>query len=164
MAIFENPNNPQQPKEGVYCWYAEKGDKRIAIYVGQAGGKRSSLPKGTLFRGVSELQRCTFSSNEERNALDTDFIVGTAIIFYERQHYDCFWKHISDDPKKELEFVLTEQPILQNTGNTWIKEEYKVRKQEPKYWRLHRTPDNYNRQKISEAEAEIFKVLSKYDL
>jgi hypothetical protein len=44
MAIFENPNAPIQPCEGVYCWYAEKADRQIAIYVGQAGKVQGNCP------------------------------------------------------------------------------------------------------------------------
>ncbi|MBW1702958.1 MAG: hypothetical protein JRJ50_12735 [Deltaproteobacteria bacterium] len=85
MAIFGNPNFPVQPQRGVYGWYAHKnGKETIAIYIGMAGQKESFLPKGTLFRGISELQRNTFTSNSPNyNALDTDFIVGTAILFFE---------------------------------------------------------------------------------
>jgi len=84
MAIFENPNEPPQPQKGVYGWYAKKGDKKMTIYIGQAGGKNSPLPTGTLFRGASELQRSVFSSNPKEDnysTIDTDFIVGTAVIF-----------------------------------------------------------------------------------
>jgi hypothetical protein len=79
-AIFKNPNDPDQPQRGVYGWYAQKsGEEPITIYIGSAGQKRSFLQKGTLFRGVSELQRNTFTSNSPNyNALDTDFTVDWA--------------------------------------------------------------------------------------
>jgi hypothetical protein len=64
MASFANPNSPVQPQKGVYGWYARKdGEDPITIYVGNAGGRKSLLPKGTLNRGVSELQRNTLKSN-----------------------------------------------------------------------------------------------------
>ena len=88
MAIFENPNSPCQPHEGVYGWYAQKdGQETIAIYIGMAGQKMSFIPKGTLFRGISELQRNTFTSNHPYNTLDTDFIVGTTILYFESLGY-----------------------------------------------------------------------------
>jgi len=91
MATFENPNEPVQPQRGVYGWYALKdGSERVTIYVGMAGQKQSILQKGTLFRGISELQRNTFSQKyPECSYLDTDFIVGTAIIFFETKGYKC---------------------------------------------------------------------------
>jgi len=88
MAIFENPNDPVQPQCGVYGWYAQTADTQITIYIGEAGKKGSLTPKGTLFRGVSELQRNTFTSNSpDYNSLDTDFIVGTAIRFFENKGF-----------------------------------------------------------------------------
>lgn len=162
MAIFENPNEPHQPQKGVYGWYAKKGDKKITIYIGEAGKRNSSLPKGTLFRGVSELQRNTFSSNSPRyNSLDTDFIVGTAVIFFERRGYECVWKHISDNPEEEINFIDHEKPILQNEGNANIKEEFRARKQDTCHWKLNESPDK--KERIGEAENEIFKQLLKYD-
>jgi hypothetical protein len=49
-----------------------------------AGQKKFFLSKGALFRGVSELQRNTFTPNfPHYNKLDMDFIIGTAIRFFE---------------------------------------------------------------------------------
>ena len=106
MAIFKNPNSPAQPQAGVYGWYAEKdGGKRISIYIGMAGRKKSFIPKGTLFRGVSELQRNTFTSNSPHyDKLDTDFIVGTAIRFFEGKGYLCVWEHLRIDAKIKSHF------------------------------------------------------------
>lgn len=157
MATFENPNEPRQPQKGVYGWYAEKGDKKITIYIGQAGQKSSPLPTGTLFRGASELQRSIFSSNtkdDNYSTVDTDFIVGTAIIFCEKHGYECTWKHISNDPKEESKLVSCENPILQDYNNAKIKKAFKLRKPIG-YWKK-------NEQKISEAENEIFRELLKY--
>src|SRR5438046_10142218 len=109
MATFQNPNSPVQPQKGVYGWYAQKGrDEQIAIYIGNAGEKESFLPKGTLFRGVSELQRNTFTSNSSTSrysTLDTDFIVGTAILYFEKNGYSCVWKHISNEASSEERHV-----------------------------------------------------------
>ncbi|MFH0942312.1 MAG: hypothetical protein V1823_04765 [Chloroflexota bacterium] len=161
MATFENPNNPSQPQKGVYGWYAQKGEKKITIYIGQAGGKATPLPKGTLFRGVSELQRNTFTSNSpDYDALDTDFIVGTALIFFKDRGYECVWKHISNNPKEEIDFVRKEKPILQNPGNTNIINEFKVKKNVTGHWKSSKVLLE-RKKKITEAEYEIFEELTK---
>jgi len=160
MAIFENPNFPLQPQKGVYGWYAQKdGQATIVIYIGMAGQKPSLIPKGTLFRGISELQRNTFTSNTSNspyNTLDTDFIVGTAILYFERNGYSCVWSHISDNPADELRYVAEQKPILQNVSNTKIKMEFKLRKDEKDYWKTRKTQDG-----VKEAERELFSLLDK---
>lgn len=154
MIIFENPNTPQQPQKGIYAWYAEKDGRTLTIYIGQAGLKDTCLPKGTLFRGVSELQRNTFSSNSPTyDILDTDFIVGTAVKYFNEKDYQCIWKHISNDPKNERDFVLKEKPILQNV-NADILDKFKRIKSSTGPWKL--TPDL-----VHEAENKIFKQLSE---
>jgi hypothetical protein len=156
MITFENPNTPQQPQKGVYAWYAKKEDKMITIYIGEAGKKGSVLPKGTLFRGVSELQRNTFSSNSPSyDKLDTDFIVGTAVLFFSQNGYECIWKHISNDPQQERCFVAQQTPILQDENNTDIKPEFKSKKGIAGYWKL--SPS-----KVREAEDAIYQQLAKY--
>ena len=114
--FLKKTNDPIQPQKGVYGWYAQKdGSEPIAIYVGLAGQKQSLLPKGTLFRGISELQRNTFVQEYPNcNYLDTDFIVGTTIIFFENKGFSCVWKHLSNKPQEELTVVRSERPILQN--------------------------------------------------
>ena len=133
MAIFANPNSPIQPQPGVYSWSANKnGNESITIYIGNAGAKSGLLPKGTLYRGVSELQRCTFTSDEStsyHSTLDTDFIVGTAILFFERIGYSCVWTHLSNDPGDERRLVRERKPVLQDSTNAKIKPGYKMRKQ-----------------------------------
>ena len=158
MAIFENPNSPVQPQRGVYGWYAQKeGKKTIAIYIGMAGQKKSNLPKGTLFRGISELQRNTFTSNPPYNTLDTDFIVGTAILYFENLGYSCVWKHIDNDPYNEQEQVEEQEPFLQNTRNTKIKMELKLKKDEDNYWKNRNSIEG-----VTEAEKELFSILEKH--
>src|SRR5437879_13497949 len=103
MADFVNPNSPVQPQKGVYGWYARKdGGDPITIYIGNAGGRKSLLPKGTLNRGVSELQRNTRTSNQtncEYSTPDTDYIVATAILYFQENDYSCAAKHITEHPK-----------------------------------------------------------------
>lgn len=150
--IFENPNSPQQPQKGVYGWYARKGSQTITIYIGQAGNKKTCLPKGTLFRGVSELQRNTFTSDSPYyENLDTDFIVGTAIEYFAQNGYDCVWKHISDEPTEEQIMVKRERPVLQNSSAD-IKSQFKKVPCSAGKWKL--TPEL-----ALEAKNKIFNVL-----
>jgi hypothetical protein len=155
MVIFENPNSPTQPQRGVYAWYARKpGDEPLTIYVGMAGKKDSIILKGTLFRGISELQRNTFTSNSpDYNALDTDFIVGTAIKCFRDHGFSCVWRHIDNDPRNEVECVRVQKPILQNAnGLIWPK--YRLRKSEKGYWQVRKTKGG-----VAEAEKELYRVL-----
>jgi hypothetical protein len=156
MGIFKNPNSPVQPQTGVYGWFAEKGSaRRISIYIGMAGQKEAFIPKGTLFRGVSELQRNTFTSNSpDYDKLDTDFIVGTAIRFFEKRGYLCVWEHLSNNPTKELTLVASEKPVLQNVDNARIKDELRICKKHKGYWQGRK-----NEEGVREAEREIFSVL-----
>jgi hypothetical protein len=86
MAIFENPNSPEQPQPGVYIWYAHKdGGKRLTIYVGEPGKRKALFTTGTLCRGACQLQRTQFTSNGGLT-LNTNFVVGTGYsIFRERR-------------------------------------------------------------------------------
>jgi hypothetical protein len=155
MVTFENPNAPQQPQKGVYAWYARRGDKRRAIYVGQAGQKNSVLPKGTLFRGVSELQRNTFTSNSPfYDKLDTDSIVGTALLFFGQNGYECMWKHISNDPQQEVHLVAQERPILQNEKTAEIRPEFRLKKRDGR-WKLSDL-------QVRIAQDGIFQQLARY--
>jgi hypothetical protein len=155
--IFENPNSPQQPQKGVYGWYARKGNQTITIYIGQAGNKKTCLPKGTLFRRVSELQKNTFTSDSPNYAnLDTDFIVGTAIDFLVKNGYDCVWRHISDEPADEQIIVRRERPILQNVSAD-IKIQFKKIPCSIGKWKL-------NPELVDEAENKIFHVLQEMQI
>src|SRR5271170_1248521 len=88
MVSFENPNSPEQPQPGTYIWLARKGIEETTIYIGQAGKRDCLFPSGTLFRGAAELQRCQLTSRspvDPQSALDTNFIVGTAIRYFEKK-------------------------------------------------------------------------------
>jgi hypothetical protein len=155
MATFVNPNIPPQPQKGVYAWYAKKDNRILTIYIGQAGYKNTCLPRGTLFRGISELQRNTFTSNSPRyDALDTDFIVGTAIKYFEIKGFQCTWKHLDNNPTNERKIVEEEKPVLQDK-NGQILSKYKI-KHPTSRWKL--TPASVN-----EAENIIFQQLSSYE-
>jgi len=158
MAVFKNPNSPVQPQAGVYGWFAEKdGARRISIYIGMAGKKKSFISKGTLFRGVSELQRNTFTSNSPYyNKLDTDFIVGTAIRFFEGKGYRCVWEHLNDDPSRELTIVASKKPVLQDIGNARIKDRFRISKEKNHYWQMRKSDEG-----VREAETEVFSALER---
>lgn len=50
---FKNPDKPQQPTKGVYCWSDVVGRSDIPFYIGEAGKRRqgpASRPS-TLARG-----------------------------------------------------------------------------------------------------------------
>jgi len=88
--------------------------------------------------------------------LDTDFIVGTAILYFEKNGYACLWRHISDEPTDESRYVKEQKPILQNSTNGYIRDEYKLKKEED-YWKKRK-----NREGVSEAEKGIFSILDVY--
>jgi len=159
MITFENPNMPQQPQKGVYAWYAKKGNEVKTIYIGAAGKKHTVLPKGTLYRGICELQRDCFSSNSDSSPrydrLDTNFIVGTAVLFFSQNGYECIWKHISDDPQRERELVTPKGTILQDGNTTNIKPVFKLIKGTKDYWKLSDS-------RVREAENAIYQLLAKY--
>jgi hypothetical protein len=105
------------------------------------------------------LQRNTLTSNQtdsEYSTLDTDFIVGTAILYFEKIGYSCSWKHISDDPKDENRYVNEQKPILQNATGAKIKGDYRMRKAERDYWKRQLK----HREGINEAEKELFSILN----
>lgn len=116
------------------------------------------LPNGTLLRGVGELCRIPFTSNHATcsySSLDTNFIVGTAILYFEQNGYTCEWRHIDDDPKKERTLIAQQTPILQNPKTAKIKEEFRVRKDQG-YWKSRMTAAG-----INEATDEIFSALDR---
>ncbi len=161
MALFENPNDPIQPKPGVYCWYASKGDCKVSLYVGQAGGKNSFTVKGTLFRGVSQVQRNTLSSDSANNyrTVDVDFIIGTVIKLLEQEGFLCTWRHLDDDPSKEINYVRTQKPLLQ-TDKGHIREQLRLREEQEYYWKLTKYKTQSEKTtRIVEAESRISHVL-----
>ncbi len=125
--MFLNPNDPEQPARGVYRWFCRNGSKEFTLYVGNSGERREAVgAASTLKRGVMEAQRSCVSSNKG-HSLDTDFIVGTALIFFKNKGFDCYWQHISNEPNEEKVHCKTYSPLLQNArGN--IKSEFKLRR------------------------------------
>lgn len=121
MAQFINPNEPRQPVGGVYEWFFERDRKRISLYIGQAGLPASHTERSTLFRGISQLARKTFTSDGKGQKLDTDFVVGSAIRFVERSFKtECVWEHISDDPNDERRLCQQRKPLIQNADTCTI--------------------------------------------
>ncbi|MGB7062497.1 MAG: hypothetical protein WBF13_09135 [Candidatus Zixiibacteriota bacterium] len=107
MPVFDNPNRPRQPKEGVYKWYIKNGP---VLYIGAAGKARSGRYKkgSTLFRGISE------ASLNHGDPGNTNVIVGKAIEYLEKRcGLECHWKHVCDDPSQELD-------IIQKLGGTLL--------------------------------------------
>lgn len=145
----------------MYEWIAidDKGCC-IVIYVGRAGGKKGSCysEKGTLYRGISELQRSVFTSNSPKyDKLDTDFIVGTAIKFFETEGFTCYWRHIDDDPQKEKHYVKLKNPILQDK-NGRIKNKFRCQHNSGS-WKFQQSNC---KDTVSKAENLIFSLLAKY--
>lgn len=164
MAIFKNPNNPVQPQPGVYGWFGESKGSSICIYIGESGKRNSVKEKGTLLRGVTELQRDTFSTDSPNyQKLDTDFVVGTAIRYFETKGYDVFWEHVSNDPNQEKEFARLFQPVIQNTI-PHIHRVLKIESSDKLYWKWPKDDREKCLQKLQEAEDRIFKVLDEMQL
>ena len=111
--IFENPNSPEQPVAGIYRWYTKTGGTETTIYVGCAGNRQRTVgTPSTLKRGIQEAQRSCVSSDRGTH-LDTDFIVGTALLYFRAAGHDCYWQHVSNDPKQERELWERFRPLLQ---------------------------------------------------
>ena len=110
---FVNPNDPEQPAGGVYRWFCISAGKMFTLYIGCSGGRKGVGQPSTLMRGVQELKRDVLSSDEERRFLDTDFIVGSAVMYFKAKGYDCYWQYISNKPKEESRFCEEYKPILQ---------------------------------------------------
>jgi hypothetical protein len=111
--LFENANEPEQPCPGVYRWYVLADGKDVTIYVGRAGhrGRQVSTPS-TLRRGLQEAQRSCVTSDSGQH-LDTDFVVGTALLVLREKGYVCRWQHLSDDPTAERAEWTRFKPLLQ---------------------------------------------------
>ena len=125
--IFDNPNKPEQPAKGVYRWFYVIAGREVTIYVGCAGNRKEyGGTPSTLKRGILEAQRSCLSSDCGRS-LDTDFIVGSALLFLKNEGYDCHWQHISDLPEDERRLWLQHQPLLQPT-NTNISSDFRIKK------------------------------------
>ncbi len=134
--IFRNPNEPEQPAKGVYRWYCCNGNKNLTLYIGNSGGRTKSLSSAsTLKRGVMEAQRSCLTSNRGRS-LDTDFIVGSALYFFRKKGFNCYWEHISDEPNQEKLFCEQYKPILQNLNGKIINK-FRVSKPDNHIWYSH---------------------------
>ncbi|MDA1265417.1 MAG: hypothetical protein O2816_10105 [Planctomycetota bacterium] len=123
MATFENPNDPTQPCRGGYGWFARGVGAEFAVYVGNAGSRKSPWTRGTLARGVEELGRGQLSAsgkNDRAETLDTNFIVGTTLHLLEKRGFARSWRHLSDHPGEERQLVLDHRPLLQRDGSTAI--------------------------------------------
>lgn len=135
---FLNPNDPEQPAAGVYGWFL-LGEAR-AIYIGRAGGRRNPLSRSsTLLRGLQELSRSTFSSDPARALLDTDFIVGTALLYWTGRGKDCAWRHLSAEPGAERALWQEHKPLLQ-PSSTSISREFRIRKPAGGRWEREDVP------------------------
>ncbi|MGB9256401.1 MAG: hypothetical protein WCC25_16300, partial [Candidatus Korobacteraceae bacterium] len=74
----------------------------------------------------------TAGKKNEKRSMDTDFIVGTAIMYFKSKGYDCCWQHVCDDPADEHGRCGEYGPILQE-GST-IKREFRPRKPNGDLW------------------------------
>ena len=129
---FLNPNDPEQPAAGVYGWFV--GPKERAVYVGRSGGRINPLAApSTLHRGIQEARRSTLSSDTSRRLLDTDFIVGSALLYFKHKGYDCSWKHLSGDPLTESDLRREHNPLLQRSS-TRISRVFRLAKPDDGRW------------------------------
>jgi hypothetical protein len=163
MATFRNPNSPQQPQPGVYGWFLMIQGKDRCLYIGSAGKRATAKTKGTLLRGITELQRDTFSSDSPKyQRLDTDFVVGTAIRFFENEGYSVYWKHISDDPQQEKDLHAKWLPLIQKPNTPYILSNLKIPKTKLRYWKWPGASVDKIKaceQKMLEAEGLVFDQL-----
>lgn len=161
MAYFKNPNNPQQPQPGVYGWFVESPKGKFCIYIGEAGKRKSPKQKGTLLRGVTELQREAFSTDSPNyQKLDTDFVVETTIRYLERKELKVFWEHLSNDPENEKDLAKEFKPLIQNE-TPYIYKELKIEMPEKHYWKWPNNDHNRCIEKLKEAENYVFNALDK---
>lgn len=164
MALFKNPNDPRQPTVGVYGWFFQYQNKTHCLYIGQAGLPASHSERCTLFRGISQLARATFTSDKGQK-LDTDFVVGTAIKYVEREILsECFWEHLADEPEREKALCREQGPLIQNPITCTIHQDLKCMSQDFG-WNITRTTGKTLEQRqevIKQAEAAVFKALFKY--
>ncbi|UCD50030.1 MAG: hypothetical protein JSW27_21175 [Phycisphaerales bacterium] len=138
--VLKNPNEPEQPIGGVYRWFfvrtREDGtSQEETFYVGRAGPRRHETVArpSTLGRGISELRRASGLSSDKGRSLDTDFIVGTMIMYLRDEGFDCVWEHVCNDPGQEKNFCNDYRPILQDE-NGKIRPEFKRHKGNVSPW------------------------------
>ncbi len=140
--VFVNANEPEQPRKGVYGWFCTIDGMERAVYIGRAGGNaksRSVAMPSTLCRGIQEARRSALSTDEKRKALDTDFIVGSALLYLKGEGHDCCWKHLSDDPRDEKTFREKHKPMLQRTS-TSISRVFRISKPDKGRWENRDAP------------------------
>ena len=125
----------------------------------KAGKRKSVKQKGTLLRGVTELQRDTFSSDSPNyQKLDTDFVVGTTIRYFEHKGFNVFWEHLSNDPTQEKEFAGRLKPVIQNSV-PHIYRDLKIESPEKFYWKWPNGDREKCWLKMQEAEDRIYKSI-----
>lgn len=131
--VFENPNNPEQPAKGVYRWFYVNKTEKITIYIGCAGNRiRPIGSPSTLYRGILEAKRSCISSDKGK-FLDTDFIVGSALIYIRNKGHNCYWQHISNVPSDERNLRIFFKPELQPTS-TKINRDLRLPKPDGSAW------------------------------
>ena len=149
--IFENVNDPCQPRIGVYVWYFKKDGREVCIYVGNAGERKTLFQKSTLARGITEACRSTFSSDSVGTIryakLDADFVIGTCLQHLIADNINCYWKHIDDDPKKETEYCSRLKPLIQDTKARIFNRLKFEKKGKNNYWKID--------EKFNEAGSEV---------
>ena len=142
--------NLSPARAGVYRWYAETtGQVPVVVYIGNSDDS-------TLKRAQCEWKRDIFRQNTQTGfPLDTNFIVGTAVRYFEKNGYSCVCQHIDDDSRKELDYIGKQRPILQPGPKDRILLAYKMKvpKSHPI---IPRTPETE-----AEAERHISALLEK---
>lgn len=164
MAIFKNPNEPRQPKKGVYGWFFQYQNYTHCLYIGQAGLKVSHEERCTLLRGINQLARATFTSDKGQK-LDTDFVVGCAIRYVEKViAVECFWQHIADDPSREKELCRQRRPLIQGRYTCELHQDLKCKSQGCG-WDITKKTEKTLEQKLEvrrQAEGAVFEALRQY--
>jgi hypothetical protein len=164
MPIFKNPNEPRQPRPGVYGWFFNRSGEVRCLYIGQAGLPLSHSERCTLFRGISQLARATFCSQSDGKKLDTDFVVGTAIRYVEKTWgIECYWQHISDDPTEELASCAEWKPLIQDARGR-IFTDLKCLSDAGEWNIVKKTGKTLDQRKdvVRQAESAVFTALGKY--
>ncbi len=167
--IFDNVNEPAQPRNGVYKWYFLCNGKEFCLYIGNAGARNSYTQKSTLLRAMSEACRSTFTTDSingiKYTKLDTDFILGTCIQFIIENGIDCHWKHIDDDPYKEIHHARLNNPLIQDTRGATPKIYKKMNIEKPnRYWDITKSSgltDKQINQKRQEAILAVYEEFKK---
>src|SRR5262249_21145033 len=114
--------------------------------------------------GMSELARATFSSDGQGKKLDTDFVVGCALKYLERElRAKWYSEDIFDDPSKEEAICRERHPLIRDEHTQRIYEELKC-PSEGCGWNITRKTGKtleQRREVVQQAEEAVFKVLRK---